>query len=44
MSTPQDVREIREAGGDGAFIGSALLKQPSEEETVRYLRALAEQT
>ncbi len=44
VSTPQDVREIREAGGDGAFIGSALLKQPSEEETVRYLRALAEQT
>lgn len=43
VSTPQDIREIRLAGGDGAFIGSALLKQPSDEETVRYLRALARQ-
>ena len=40
VAAPEDIAMIRAAGGDGAFLGSALLRQPDPESTKAYLRSL----
>ena len=40
VSTPEDIMEIKKAGGDGAFIGSALLKQENDDAIIKYLQSL----
>ncbi len=45
ISTPEDVKMVTDSGGDGAFIGSAVLKrQDDPEELVRFIVQLKEAT
>ncbi len=45
ISTKEDVRMVAESGGDGAFIGSAVLKRQNDpEELVPFIRELKEGT
>lgn len=43
VSSPEDIQRIRLAGGDGAFIGSALIKQESAADACSFLAAMKRQ-
>lgn len=45
ISTPEDIKQIKNAGGHGAFVGSGLLrKEEDKEELISYIKQLKQAT